>query len=219
MTTNTNDIRRGMEVFAVDGEQMGKVVEVVPPTAGEEVGPGGEGRAGDIAGQPDAPGRGGLGPVPSGVTQDKGRGSPTAAGAATEAGDVHTTLGQEGATPGAGGLDAMRGYGMPRNLTQNPPGRPMTAGELEDLRGGGGSAGGDTILDDMAPLARPGYILVQDDGALGVDARRLHLPFDTVLDVVPGRRITINCTRDDAAMRYGGGPSLDIDENEKFTPF
>ena len=231
MNTNTNEIQRGMEVFAVDGQQIGKVIEVRPPEAGDEDGgrdaaageraAGGTTGASDVAGQPDAPGRGGFGPIPGGVTQDKGRGTPTAAGAATEAGDIHTTLGQEGATPGAGGLDAVRGYGMPRTLTQTPGTRPVSNADPLD-RGDATNAAGEgmtTLLDDEAPLPRPGYILVQDDGVLGVDARRLRLPFSSVLDVVPGRRITINCTRDDAAMRYGRGASLDIDEDADVTPY
>lgn len=94
-----------------------------------------------------------------------------------------------------------------------------TGADLEALRGEAAGTAGGGALDDEAPLPRPGSIVVQDDGVLGVDARRLHLPFSAVLDVVSGRRITIDCTRDDAAMRYGHGPSLDIDENAKFTPF
>jgi hypothetical protein len=230
MNANTGEIRRGMEVFAVDGEQIGKVVEVRPPqvTDGGGAGRGAGGtadggdtpRASDLAGQPDAPGRGGYGPIPSGVTQDKGRGTPTAAGAATEAGDIHTTLGREAATPGAGGLDAVRGYGTPRTATQTPGLRPTASAGPQDQSGATDSASEEvtTLLDDEAPMARPGYILVQDDGVLGVDARRLHLPFSSVLDVMPGRRITINCTREDAAMRYGRGPSLDIDEDAEITP-
>jgi hypothetical protein len=158
MAINMNDIQRGMEVIAIDGERIGKVVEVRPPTAGDA---------------------------------------------------------------GAGGLDATRGYGMPRDLTQRPPGTTTAAGSRENQPHGGQPAGEglSTVLDDEAPRPHPGYILVQDDGVLGVDARRLHLPFSSVLDVVPGRRIAINCSRDDAAMRYGHGPSLDIDEDAEVTPF
>jgi hypothetical protein len=227
MNANTGEIRRGMEVFAVDGEQIGKVVDVRPPQVADG---GGAGRAAggtaaagdapsasDLAGRPDAPGRGGYGPIPSGVTQDKGRGTPTAAGAATEAGDIHTSLGRGAATPGAGGLDAVRGYGTP---TQTPGPRPPANAGPQDRSGATDAASEEmtTPLDDEAPMPRPGHILVQDDGVLGVDARRLHLPFSSVLDVIPGRRITINCTREDAAMRYGRGPSLDIDEDAEITP-
>ena len=237
MAINPSEIRRGMDVFAIDGEKIGTVTGVESPEA-DETDPlaalgGSLDDAGSIptdtaGGQAAAAGGSGFGPLPQGATRDKGRGAPTAAGAATERGDMHTTGGEGGITPGAGGLDAVRGYGTPQDLIGNPPiggGGATTTVQTQGSPGEGSGtgaapgAGGGTATGGGPTLARPGLILVQDDGALGVDARGLRVPLSGVLDVVPGERIVLDCTRDQAAMRYGSGPSLDIDENADVTPF
>jgi hypothetical protein len=225
MVSNLAEIHRGMEVFAVDGELIGEVLEVERPRGqGDDLGAGPDVPAGgslapatEMTGGQPITGPGGLGPVPTGTTTDKDRGAPTAAGAAAERGDVHSiTGGQQGTTPGSGGADALRGYGD----TTDQGGVPLTtgaaAGSLENLRGGGG---------DLEPQPRvasqsgPGYIIVEDRGVLGVGAGGLRIPFDAVLDVMPGRRVTLDCTREQARNRYGPGPSLDIDENAPVTPY
>lgn len=225
MVTNLADIHRGMEVFAVDGELIGTVLEVRPPrSAGDAFSVEPEMPAGGsvapntemIGGQPIT-GPGGIGPLPTGTTTDKDRGTPNASSAAAERGDIRSISGeQQGTVPGSGGEDALRGYGS----TGDESGVPLTAGAtaegLENLRGGGG---------DLEPNLRataetgPGYIMVEDRGVMGVGAGGLRIPTDAVLDVMPGRRVTLDCTREQARNRYGPGPSLDIDENAPVTPF
>jgi hypothetical protein len=226
------EITRGMEVVAIDGELIGRVTGVRGgPTSDQtasDAGDGGTGgaggaNAGDLAGDTHAPGRSGYGPIPSGVTTDKDRGTPTAAGVAAERGQVHTTLGQEGLTPGAGGQDALRGYGTAENLTGDPPGTPMTAAQIEGIRGADRPGDGGSTPADGGHGARhatgEAVILVQDQGTLGVGARGLEVPLSGVLELTPSRRLILDCTRDEAAERYGTGPSLDIDENADVTPF
>jgi hypothetical protein len=223
MVTNVEGIHRGMEVFAVDGEMIGVVLDVRGPDTDTELGTGPDVIAGGTrpepadtaAGQPMT-GAPGLGSAPSGTTADKGRGAPTASSASVERGDIHTTgVGQSPAEPGAGGADALRGYGTPGDQG----GVPLTTGEsaerLEALRGGGVAGPSLTARSHT----RSGYIMVEDKGVLGVGAGGLRIPFDAILDVMPGRRITLDCTRRQAHERYGPGPSLEIDESAPLTPF
>lgn len=224
MVTNLTDIHRGMEVFAVDGERIGTVIEVRPPRdAGDAFSAGPDVPAGGTlapntqmtGGQPIT-GPGGIGPIVTGTTTDKYRGTPTASEAAAERGDIHTvTGGQQGTAPGSGGIDALRGYGTPGDQGGVPRTSGASAERLENLRGAGGA---EPSLQ-ATPHPRAGYIMVEDRGVLGVGAGGLRIPLDAVLDVIPGRRVTLDCTREQAHQRYGPGPSLDIDENADVTPF
>lgn len=224
MVTNLADMHRGMEVFAVDGELIGTVIEIHPPhdegddfSAGPNIPTGGTLAPNTqmTSGQPIT-GPGGMGPLPTGTTTDKDRGAPTASGAAAERGDIHSIGGdQHGTVPGSGGADALRGYGTPGDQGGVPMTTGATAEQLENLRGGGG--GREPSLH-ATPHMGSGSIEVEDRGVMGIGAGGLHIPFSAILDVMPGRRITLDCTRRQAHERYGPGPSMQIDENAPVTP-
>jgi hypothetical protein len=176
MVTNPADIHRGMEVFAVDGELIGKVIEVHLPN-----------------------------------TTNDFRGT---AGGSTSGGAGHSAGGRPAVAPGSGGEDALRGYGSPGDQGGVPQTTGASAEQLENLRGGRGSE----PAFHATPHARAGVIEVEDRGVMGIGAGGLHIPFSAVLDVMPGRRVTIDCTRRQAHDRYGPGPSFKIDENAPVTP-
>ena len=115
MAMDVSSIRTGMEVFGADGAKIGSIVEIRPPRGESD-------DAGPAAGQSDAspetadpgytPPRATPGTLPSGATTAKDRGVPTGLGAASLH-DIKDPSGTgAGMTPGAGGLDAFRGYGM-----------------------------------------------------------------------------------------------------------
>ncbi|MGD9893148.1 MAG: hypothetical protein AB7R89_34630 [Dehalococcoidia bacterium] len=176
MVTNPADIHRGMEVFAVDGELIGTVIDVHAPEV-----------LNDFSGT--------SGASPSGSAPQSGGSRPSVA-------------------PGSGGEDALRGYGA----RDDQGGVPQTSGaraeQLENLRGRGG---GDPNLH-ATPHRLAGAIEVEDRGVMGIGAGGLRIPFSAVLDVMPGRRVTLDCTRRQAHERYGPGPSMRIDENAPVTP-
>jgi hypothetical protein len=176
MVTNPADIHRGMEVFAVDGELIGKVIEVRRPD-----------------------------------TTNDFRGT---AGGSTGGGAGQSAGGRPATAPGSGGEDALRGYGTPGDQGGVPQTTGASAEQLENLRGRSGSE----PAFHATQHARPGVIEVEDRGVMGIGAGGLHIPFSAVLDVMPGRRVTIDCTRRQAHDRYGPGPSMQIDENAPVTP-
>jgi hypothetical protein len=176
MVTNPADIHRGMEVFAVDGELIGKVIEVRSPEV-----------LNDFSGS---------------------------AGTSTGSGAGHAGGSRSTVAPGSGGEDALRGYGTPGDQGGVPQTSGASAEQLESLRGRGGVE--PNLHATSHRLA--GVIEVEDRGVMGIGAGGLHIPFNAVLDVMPGRRITIDCTRRQAHERYGPGPSMQIDENAPVTP-
>jgi len=112
------------------------------------------------------------------------------------------------AQPGAGGLNAVRGYGTPGDER----GVPMTGGAgAESLAAQRGAE--QPPPAPVPPAARPGVIMIEDAGVFGVGAGALHVPFSAVFEVVPGQRIVLECTRAEAEARYGNGPGLDLDRS------
>ena len=215
MPAEISDVRRGMDVYGFDGEKIGKVLEVQAPAAeggaeetGDTISMDAAGATVAPPGDPSAVMGGTVGAMPLGTTTDKGRGNTTTTRLVAGRGEVPTTASDRGITPGQAVL----------NQTEDVPGTaPTGRGDVPvQLEGAG-----------IAPSATSGgtetseaYLLVQDEGVLGVGATGLRVPFSAVTDVVPGERITLDCRRADAAMRYGPGrPSLDIDEDADVTPY
>lgn len=137
---------------------------------------------------------------------------PTTSGAPAPMPDspapVSPDVGSAPGTPGQAGRDAVRGYGPEGDLE----GRPQTTGRtpevLENERGGGYR---EPVVPPPAGSAT-GVLFVEDQGFLGVGAGGLEVPLGDVLEVTPGDRVIIDCTRDQAIDRFGSGRSLDLDD-------
>lgn len=260
MPVERGEIRRGMAVYGSDGEKIGTIGRIVgPASAGDDpMVDSFESDGGEVI--PPA-----ARPLPAlGATTDKGRGTESIAGTRTVRGDMPTSLSRDelGTTPGAGGMNALRGYGNAGDSPGDEGLRPQSTTAPEFLEGAGGMGGISTSesTDDVglpggsgaalgeagaAPLAgvtgggrapmpgmaapggaevgpgaplTGGYFTVQDPGVLGINARFLRIPFDAPAEVVDGR-LMLAISRDEAGLRYGGGPSLDNDGKAEYTLF
>ena len=189
MAMDFSNIRTGMEVFGADGAKIGSIVEIRPPRGGsDDAGPaGGRSDASPETADPGyTPPRATPGTLPSGATTAKDRGAPTGLGVASFQ-DVSDSSGAvAGTVPGAGGLDAFRGYGMEGSnsgdtdvhVTQvtapammDAPGTTSglaRAGSAADLgmSRGAGAQGGDT--DNAAVAPPPAGAASAEDEAGGV---------------------------------------------------
>ena len=217
MTTDEREIRPGYTVYDVSGAELGRVMSVDPLSpvdtpdgvsspdvlftnaarAGENLGP--------------MPERTGLTGPPSGTTTEKGRGSTASAGIAADRVDFPTGAVGRGIHPGQGGL----------NSTDTASEETTVATPLLDADTAGGDTGvqgGEQGTAAQGHGQRPGTFRVEDAGVLGVGARVLHIPFSAVTEA-SGGRIVLSVTRDEAARRFGPGPSLDLDENARVLPY
>ena len=239
MAIDPGSIRRGMAVYAFDGEKIGVVTGVETGAADDGDGDwAAENETMDSLAAGDGPdmspsegqtvaGRNTLGPAPTGTTgTEKDRGSASTVGLSATLGDVHRRDEQRHAEPGAGGMDVVRGYGTAEAGAAEigGGGPPATGTPIDAVRGfddnqAGPETDGPRGTGAAGTARHEGYIQVQDQGTLGVGARGLRVPFSGVVSVAPGESITLDCTREQAGDHYGSGASLDIDEDADVTPF
>ncbi len=224
-------IRRGMDVYGIDGRHIGAVIELkaADPEPAAPVAP----ESGAVVEALTAPSAG-PGTLPLGTTTPKGRGGATTTGIAGSQGDFPTVdpLVDSG-DPNAAGLDMLRGH-TPRRAalgdadsTAEASARSAT-GSLH----GAGALGGPAPLDTgahpaehgappipAAALAQDGAVLlVQDPGTLGIAAQLLHIPLDAVRAVEPARGVTLAMAGEEARMRFGRR-GLDLDESADVLPY
>jgi hypothetical protein len=50
--------------------------------------------------------------------------------------------------------------------------------------------------------AATGYLKVNQGGFLGIGAKELYVPLSAVQNVIPGDRVVLNCTKDEASTMY-----------------
>ena len=155
------DIREGMEVYGSDSQKIGTVMRVSPggtdagasrppemddpaavePTSVPPIDPSlGDGSA--------LMGRGGIGRVPLGATSEKDRGEASLSGIAGSRGDVPARSNDLGATPGAIGMDALRGAGPPPHDAGQMAG---AAGATLPTGGMAGAAAGAVGVEEVMP--------------------------------------------------------------------
>lgn len=125
------------------------------------------------------------------------------------------------------GSTSTGGAGTPGSLSVTADAR---VGGMAGRGGDGGMLGSDETFAPRSPLDKPrssltsggeaggGYLMVQDGGVLGIGAAGLRIPFDIVQEVVAGERVVLSLPRDEVRLRFGSGPSLDIDEHAPITP-
>lgn len=152
MPVERDEIRRGMTVVGSDGEKIGTIGRVVMPDAGgDPMAEATENDAGDVI-PPAARSLPALG-----TTTDKGRGTESITGTGTVRGDMPTSLSRDelGTTPGAGGMNALRGYGNAGDSPGDEGLRPQTTTAPEFLEGAGG-AGGISTSESTDDFGLPG---------------------------------------------------------------
>jgi len=217
MTMNYGQIRPGCTVYDAGGAEVGRVIRVESLPAGEDAG---GVSSPDVLFNKPARGDQGVGPMPErtgltgpplGTTTDKGRGSTASAGLAAERADLPSGAVGRGVDPAHGGL----------NSTETAPEETTAATPLLDADTAGGDMGSSGSARGTAGGGgghQPGTFSVEDPGVLGVGARVLHIPFADVTEA-SGGRIVLAVSREEAARRYGPGPSLDLDENARVLPY
>jgi hypothetical protein len=62
--------------------------------------------------------------------------------------------------------------------------------------------------DAATDVASSGYFQVDQGGVLGLGAKHLYVPFSAVEDTTPDDSVTIECTGDDCAERFGHKPDF-----------
>jgi hypothetical protein len=55
--------------------------------------------------------------------------------------------------------------------------------------------------------AETGYFAVDEGGMLGMGTTQLYVPFDAVMTVLAGDRLTLSCTKDEAGSRFATKPA------------
>lgn len=152
MAVDFSQVRVGQDVFGMDGEKIGTVLDVAYPAVPTE-----DSSEGDMAATPtgltaemvgstrsvaaDATGSD-TGTLPLGATTSKGRGTDTNLRIAADHGDISTYSGSiEGGTPSAGGLDAMRGYGVEGSTAGDRAVQPTQASATGMLDAAGSTSG------------------------------------------------------------------------------
>ena len=217
MTMNHEQIRPGYTVYDASGAELGRVMSVNPLSPVDN--PDGVSSPDVLFNQPardddgvgPMPERTGLTGPPLGTTTEKGRGSTASAGIAADRVDFPTGAVGRGVHPGQGGL----------NSTDTASEETTVATPLLDADTAGGDTGARVNARGTAAGGhgqQPGTFSVEDAGVLGVGARVLHIPFAEVTEA-SGGRIVLSVTRDEAARRYGPGPSLDLDETARVQPY
>lgn len=58
------------------------------------------------------------------------------------------------------------------------------------------------------PTGEGSYLKVDQGGILGIGATELYVPFSSVTDIVPGDRLTLDCTKDTCGDLYGKKPEF-----------
>jgi hypothetical protein len=64
------------------------------------------------------------------------------------------------------------------------------------------------ITDSTTDVMSAGYFQVDQGGILGLGAKHLYVPFSAVEDVTPDECLTLACSTDDCADRFGNKPDF-----------
>lgn len=73
---------------------------------------------------------------------------------------------------------------------------------------GTGGYGTGPVTSGVVSAGEGSILQVEQGGILGIGARDLYIPFGDVQNVVPGSNVTVNCTKDMCAERYGNKPDF-----------
>jgi sporulation protein YlmC with PRC-barrel domain len=82
-----------------------------------------------------------------------------------------------------------------------------TTSSYDDPATGGTSDIGVTTVTPN-PSAEKTYLKVNQGGVLGIGAKELYIPFNSVKNIAPGDSVTVDCTKDTCGDMYGNKPDF-----------